>query len=206
MGQRHPQISNVGDPNPSQNAGSRASVTFCPVALDADLEDALTDFLEATRVRAQRVLDAQESQATYRAGVDFMGLAIKEMSSRVRNLTNAPPGGLYLIWEALTDKWNAASEGSAERVPALRRMKCAAAEWLALPDSCEDRTGYVDRWVYEELGFKRTVEITCPLAHTAADMWKFRPPVGSSIARTYDPRQHPLGHVGGTPLRIRHFA
>jgi len=34
-------------------------------------------------------------------------------------------------------------------------MKQAAAEWLTVVDSPEDRAAYLDRWVHDESGYER---------------------------------------------------
>jgi hypothetical protein len=124
------------------------------VAAEEDSESALDDFLTDTRTRAQHVLDAEEGEPTYRAGLNFMGLAVREMSPDLSADTNDLPMALYLIWGALTDGWDA-GRTSEERTAAVGHMKRAATEWLSLANPSPDRKAFLDRWVYEECGYKR---------------------------------------------------
>jgi hypothetical protein len=125
------------------------------VSVEADSEGALDDFLKATRVKAQHVLEAEAGEPTYRAGLDFMGLAMREMSPDLIADTNDVPMAIYLIWGALTDQWDAPGRSSGERAAAVGDMKRAATEWLSLADSSPGRKAFLDRWVYEECGYKR---------------------------------------------------
>ncbi len=60
---------------------------------------------------------------------------------------------LWLIWGALTDWVELRPEGSAQAEATMVR---AAEEWLSLPSTESDaRTAYLDRWVYDELGYER---------------------------------------------------
>ena len=60
---------------------------------------------------------------------------------------------LWLIWGALTD-W--VEVRPLEEKEAEATMLRAAKEWLSLePSNTESRTAYFDRWVYEEMGYKR---------------------------------------------------
>lgn len=61
---------------------------------------------------------------------------------------------LWLIWGALTD-W---VENRPHEMPrAESEMLRAAREWLALkPEDAMSRKAYLDRWVYDEMGYGRT--------------------------------------------------
>jgi len=60
---------------------------------------------------------------------------------------------LWLIWGALTD-W--VENRPEERPEAEREMVRAAQEWFALSgESREKRKQYLDRWVFEEMGYER---------------------------------------------------
>lgn len=58
---------------------------------------------------------------------------------------------LWLIWGALTD-W--AENRPAEKSLAESAMIRAAQEWLSLPDTAA-RKAYLDRWIYDEMGYER---------------------------------------------------
>lgn len=58
---------------------------------------------------------------------------------------------MWLIWGALTD-W--VENRPDERAMAEAAMVRAAQEWLSLPDVTE-RKAYLDRWVYDEMGYER---------------------------------------------------
>jgi hypothetical protein len=60
---------------------------------------------------------------------------------------------LWLIWGALTDWVELRPEESAQ---AEETMVRAAKEWLSIPSTQLDaRKAYLDRWVYEEMGYER---------------------------------------------------
>ncbi len=60
---------------------------------------------------------------------------------------------LWLIWGALTD-W--VENRPDERREAELEMMRAANEWLALNgDNQEESKAYLDRWVFEEMGYER---------------------------------------------------
>ncbi|MEU5563451.1 hypothetical protein [Micromonospora musae] len=114
-------------------------------------------FLEATADQAHLVLDAEEGGPTYEAGLEFQGLAMSAMSETPRGgyLPDIPTA-LYLIWGALTDEMDAPGRGSPEQdAAAVRHMKQAAAEWLAVVDTQVNRATYLDRWVHDECGYQR---------------------------------------------------
>jgi hypothetical protein len=115
------------------------------------------DFLEATKDKAQQVLDAEEGEPTYRAGIELMGLAMSELRpSPIDNYVPELPSAIHLIWGALTDEWDAPGRASAEQdAAAVQHMKQAATEWLSVADSLDERSAYLDRWVYEECGYER---------------------------------------------------
>ena len=58
----------------------------------------------------------------------------------------------WLIWGALTD-WVEEHPDESERVHAL--MRRASQEWLLLADDEGAQRAYLERWVYEELGYER---------------------------------------------------
>ena len=60
---------------------------------------------------------------------------------------------LWLIWGALTD-W--VETRPQEREQAEEAMRRAAREWLSLDlNDATAKAAYLDRWVYEELGYER---------------------------------------------------
>jgi hypothetical protein len=131
------------------------TVGVVPSAQNPD--SASKKLLQSTRVAAEHVLDAEEGEPTYRAGMDFVSLAVGAMSSDVSDTTaaNDMPMGIYVVWGALTDEWDAPGRGPAERGAAVQRMKRAALEWRSAVESPRDTAPYLDRWVYEECGYKR---------------------------------------------------
>jgi hypothetical protein len=60
----------------------------------------------------------------------------------------------YLIWAALTDRWELKPE---ERAEAAVEMRQAATEWLPVKDGSTSRETYLDRWMYEICGYERDV-------------------------------------------------
>jgi hypothetical protein len=114
--------------------------------------------LEASAAQARRVLDVEEGWPTYDVGLEFQGLAMSAMSETPEGeyLPDIPTA-LNLIWGALTDEMDAPGRGSQEQdAAAVRHMKQAAVEWLAVVDSQFDRATYLDRWVHDECGYQRT--------------------------------------------------
>ncbi|MES2072009.1 MAG: hypothetical protein V4488_16755 [Pseudomonadota bacterium] len=60
---------------------------------------------------------------------------------------------LWLIWGALTDRFELDSQGGQAAEKAMIR---ASSEWLALKhDDSSAKAAYLDRWVYEESGYER---------------------------------------------------
>jgi hypothetical protein len=60
---------------------------------------------------------------------------------------------LWLIWGALTD-W--AERQPEETIEAEAKMMRAAKEWLSLGSTgLHSRKTYLDRWVYDEMGYQR---------------------------------------------------
>lgn len=114
-------------------------------------------FLGDTVDQAHRVLDAEEGWPTYRAGIDFLGLAMAALSTDAddgRYLAEEPVA-LYLIWGSLTDEMDAPGRGSPEQdAAAVRHMKQAAAEWLTVVDVPAKRASYLEHWVYAECGYR----------------------------------------------------
>lgn len=112
------------------------------------------DFLAATEQQAERVLEAHDDWATYRAGTALGDLASQEMASTGGEHLADGPVAVYLIWSALTDAMHA--PGTPDDVtPAVRRMRQAAAEWLEAARTPETVAAYLDRWKYEECGYDR---------------------------------------------------
>ncbi|KOX04709.1 hypothetical protein ADK66_26845 [Micromonospora sp. NRRL B-16802] len=100
------------------------------------------------------MLDVEEGRPTYDAGLEFQGLAMEAMAETPKGeyLPDIPTA-LNLIWGALTDEMDAPGRGSPEQdAAAVRHMKQAAAEWLAVVDSRVGRAAYLDRWVHDECG------------------------------------------------------
>lgn len=64
---------------------------------------------------------------------------------------------LWLLWGALTDS---VERNPAERPSAEEMMRRAAREWLEVVDDESAWRAYFDRWLYDELGYKR------PSSHT----------------------------------------
>ncbi|MEU5964304.1 hypothetical protein ABZ777_24130 [Micromonospora parva] len=122
-----------------------------------DPEHGPEGFLEATAQQARLVFDVEEGWPTYDAGLEFQGLAMSAMSKTPEGESaSSTPSALYLIWGALTDEMDAPGRGSPEQdAAAVRHMKQAAAEWLTVVESPEDRTTYLDRWVHDECGYER---------------------------------------------------
>ncbi len=60
---------------------------------------------------------------------------------------------LWLIWGALTDWVELRPDESAQAETTMIR---AAKEWLSVPSTeAHARKAYLDRWVYEEMGYER---------------------------------------------------
>ncbi|WP_141714763.1 hypothetical protein [Micromonospora mirobrigensis] len=124
-----------------------------------DPEDGPDGFLAATVQQARRVLQVEEGWPTYDAGLEFQGLAVSAMSETPKGeYLPSTPTALNLIWGALTDEMDAPGRGAPEQdAAAVRHMKQAAAEWLTVVDSPEDRAAYLDRWVHDECGYERSL-------------------------------------------------
>ncbi|MBJ7518749.1 MAG: hypothetical protein JHC84_03535 [Solirubrobacteraceae bacterium] len=69
--------------------------------------------------------------------------------------SSAVASGVYLIWQALQDRYELRPESEDDRTFAA--MRRAAAEWAAVKDDATARAEYLDRWQYEELGYERLV-------------------------------------------------
>lgn len=136
---------------------SLSGITVYVVAVGWDSEAGPDAFLEDTAEHARRVLEAEEGWPTYDAGLAFSGLAVQGMSETPKGeYLAALPTALYLIWAALTDEMDAPGRGSPEQdAAAVRHMKQAASEWLAVVASPDDRAVYLDRWRYDECGYER---------------------------------------------------
>ena len=90
----------------------------------------------------------QRDVEPYEAGLKIWALAGRKTPQSPETLEP-----LWLIWGALTD-W--VELRPAEKPAAEREMLRAANEWIALLDGylvAQDR--YLDRWVYNELGYER---------------------------------------------------
>ncbi|MFC6567094.1 hypothetical protein [Actinoplanes utahensis] len=121
------------------------------------LPESLEEFMAAAAAQARLVLDADPGLPTYDAGLEFQGLAIRTMAEAPESgPLSEVTVGLNLIWGALTDEMDAPGRGSAEQdVQAVRHMKQAAAEWLGVMNSPDDRAAYLDFWVHDECGYSR---------------------------------------------------
>ncbi|XVU29560.1 hypothetical protein ACQPZJ_21525 [Actinoplanes sp. CA-054009] len=109
----------------------------------------MSDFLAASAEQARRVLAAEDGWPTYEAA-----LAFQSMAALADDLPETI--GLNLIWGALTDEMDAPGRGTPEQdAEAVRHMKEAAAEWLTVLKSPDDRAAYLDRWVHDECGYER---------------------------------------------------
>lgn len=102
-------------------------------------------------------MDAEDGLPTYDAGMAFLGLAMSAMPEGAEGKYLAEEStALWLIWGSLTDEMDAPGRGSPELdASAVRHMKQAAAEWLAVVNDPSDRGAYLDRWVHEECGYVR---------------------------------------------------
>ncbi|MET8282179.1 hypothetical protein [Micromonospora sp. NPDC005174] len=122
-------------------------------------QDGPEGFLEATTHQARLVLDVEEGLPTYEAGRDFQGMAIQAMVTIPEGeYMPETPTALNLIWGALTDEMDAPGRGSPEQdVAAVRHMRRAATEWLAVVDSRGGRVAYLDRWLHEECGYEQAL-------------------------------------------------
>ena len=95
------------------------------------------------------MLDGQTEP--YAAGWNIWGIAMANVG---RSPDTLHP--LWLIWGALTD-W--VENRPEEKSKAETEMLRASREWLSLNRSDQKaRTAYFDRWVYEEMGYKRKDE------------------------------------------------
>jgi hypothetical protein len=57
----------------------------------------------------------------------------------------------YLVWAALTDVWEDKQDAEADAL-----LRQAATEWIAAENDVQ-RHEYLDRWMYERLGYRRHV-------------------------------------------------
>jgi hypothetical protein len=137
-----------------------------------DRESALQPaaFFTASGEHAQRVVEAAEGWDTSRAGIAFQGLATSvAASSDAPNRYPNEPMALYLIWGSLTDEMDAPGRESPDQdAAAVRHMRQAATEWLAVVGVPENRAAYCDRWVYEESGYARS----SPEAKSLGGKWR----------------------------------
>lgn len=109
-------------------------------------QDKITAALDAIRREMRKMLATEE--APYATGWNVWGIA---MSHAPESPDVMHP--LWLIWGALTD-W--VENKPEQRTQAEEVMRRAAREWLSL-DSQDPkaRHEYLDRWVYDEMGYER---------------------------------------------------
>jgi hypothetical protein len=109
-------------------------------------ENSIISALETIESEMRKMLTSQEEP--YAAGWNIWGIAMSN--------TSASPDimhPLWLIWGALTD-W--VENKPQEKPEAEEKMRRAAREWLSLDlKDIKERTAYLDRWVYEEMGYER---------------------------------------------------
>jgi hypothetical protein len=87
----------------------------------------------------------------YSCGWEIWGTAFKNADKSMEVMWP-----LWLIWGALTD-W--AENGPQEKTKAEAEMLRAAREWLSLDRTDPAaRKAYLDRWVYDEMGYERKPE------------------------------------------------
>ena len=87
----------------------------------------------------------------YDAGRKIWDIAMSK-ASESKDILNP----LWLIWGALTD-W--VENKPDEQAKAEHEMLRAAREWLSLnPDDQAAKSAYLDRWVYDEMGYERKNE------------------------------------------------
>ena len=93
--------------------------------------------------RAMRLI-VTRGKPPYRAGWRIWGTAMRH--------AGASHEVTWLLWGALTDRVEAKPEESRQAEDAMRR---AAQEWLSLTDNVEGQRAYFERWLYQEMGYKR---------------------------------------------------
>jgi hypothetical protein len=102
--------------------------------------------LEAIEHEMRRMLSGQADP--YSAGLIIWEIALAQSSCSPETLHP-----LWLIWGALTD-W--VENRPQERANAEAELLRASREWLAIDTSDPAaKRAYLDRWVYEELGYER---------------------------------------------------
>ena len=128
------------------------------MAVGTDQDGELGAFLAATEDKAQQVLNTEDGYPTYWAGIAFQDLAANAMAEIKTDdgYLAELPTAIFLVWAALTDEVDAPGRSAEQRAAGSPHMKRAAAEWLSVVSSPEDRTAYLDRWQYEECGYQRT--------------------------------------------------
>jgi hypothetical protein len=92
----------------------------------------------------------RDDEQTYWLGSDVSSRDCLGSSDAMVASTDVTHG--YLIWAALTDRWELKPVEQAE---AARAMREAASEWLTVKDDTTTRRAYLDRWMYEICGYKR---------------------------------------------------
>jgi hypothetical protein len=106
----------------------------------------IADALNAIQVEMRKMLATEEEP--YAAGWNIWGFAMSHIS-----VSPDVMHPLWLIWGALTD-W--VENRPEEKTQAEEEMRRAAREWLSLDlNDSNARTAYLDRWVYEEMGYER---------------------------------------------------
>ena len=108
--------------------------------------DDITTALDAIQAEMCKMLAAEESP--YDGGRNIWGIAMSHSSTSPEVMHP-----LWLIWGALTD-W--VENKPDEKAQAEKEMLRAAREWLSLePKDSSTMVVYLERWVYDEMGYER---------------------------------------------------
>ena len=112
-------------------------------------QDTTLDALQTIEGQMRQMLEGVVEPSD--AGWEIWGLAAREAPTSTELMWP-----LWLIWGALTD-W--VENSPQEKTKAEEEMLRASREWLSLnhvdPD---ERKAYLDRWVYDEMGYERKPE------------------------------------------------
>jgi hypothetical protein len=94
----------------------------------------------------QRIAAVATAGNPYEAAVAVTNCAGEDL------VASATASRLYRVWAALQDRFELKAEDRAEALAAMRR---AASEWLVARNDPIAREAYLDRWLYEVLGYER---------------------------------------------------
>ena len=97
-----------------------------------------------------RIAACRDDEQAYWLGSDVSSRDCLGSSDAMVASTDVTHG--YLIWAALTDRWELKPD---ERAEAASAMRDAASEWLTVKDNAAARHAYLDRWMYEICGYER---------------------------------------------------